>query len=94
MTPEERELLTRSIKLSEENNKMLRGLRRRARISSFLRTIYWLIIIGTVVASYYAIKPYVAPMLKVFNSTKTNVDMVKDTLTKISSSTLMLGGQQ
>ena len=47
MTPEERELLTQSIKLAEENNKMLRGIRRSARVASFLRVIYWLIIIGT-----------------------------------------------
>jgi small-conductance mechanosensitive channel len=57
MTPEERELLTRSIKISEENNRMLRGMRRSALISNFLRIVYWIIILATAFGTYYFIQP-------------------------------------
>ena len=85
MTPEERELLTQSIKLAEENNKMLRGLRLRARISSFLRIIYWLIILGITFGAYYFIEPYVNSMIKSYNDIKSNVENVKNVTTNIPS---------
>lgn len=85
MTPEERELLTQSIKLAEENNKMLRGLRRRARISSFLRIVYWMIILGITFGAYYFIEPYVNSMVKSYNDIKSNVENVKNVTTNIPS---------
>ena len=80
MTPEERELLTQSIKLAEENNKILRGIRRGARWSSFFRIIYWLLIIGSVIVSYYYLKPY--------------FDTIKEISSKITTLPNWLGGKQ
>lgn len=60
MTPEEKSLLQRALKLSEENNSILRSMRRSNRVSMFLRIIYWLIIIGLSVGAYYFIQPYVS----------------------------------
>jgi hypothetical protein len=85
MTPEERELLTRSIKLSEENNRMLRGMRRSARFSSILRAIYWLIILGSVYATYYFASPYINAAVKGYNEMQKSIESVKTVTSKIPS---------
>lgn len=91
MTPEERELLTQSIKLAEENNKMLKGIRRSARVASFLRVIYWLIILGTAFGSYYFIQPKVQPyidaIVRNYNGMKSTVDSVKSVTDKLLMAT-------
>jgi hypothetical protein len=59
MTPEERSLLERTHALAEENNKMLRSIKRSGRIAVILRALYWLIIIGISVGAFYFIQPYI-----------------------------------
>jgi hypothetical protein len=85
MTPEERELLTRSIKLSEENNRMLRGIRRNARISSFLRVVYWIIILGTAFGTYYYIQPYISAIMKGYTDMQKGVQNVTNITTNLPS---------
>ncbi len=63
MTPEEKSLLERTYKLSEENNKILISMRRSARVASILRYAYWVVIIVLSFGAYYAIQPYVNVML-------------------------------
>ncbi len=82
MTPEERDLLTHSIKLAEENNKLLRGIRRSTRMAAILRVVYWLIIIGIAFGSYYFIEPYVNVAIKSYNDMKNNI---QDVTTKLPS---------
>ena len=83
MTPEERELLTESIKLAEENNKMLRGIRRNARIGNFIRIVYWLIILGTAFGVYYYTQPYINAIIKSYNGMQENIESVKNITTKL-----------
>ena len=59
MSPEERELLKRSVSLAEDNNKMLLSMRRSQRWASITRALYWVFIIGSAVGAYYFIQPYV-----------------------------------
>ena len=76
MTPEERQLLNHSIKLAEENNKMLRSIRRSARVAAVLRVVYWLIIIGISFGAYYFAEPYINAAIKSYNDMKSNVQNV------------------
>lgn len=76
MSPEEKELLNKSVELGEENNKILRSLRRSARISRVISLIYWVFIIGSAVSAYYFIQPYVDEMIKVYGGAKSNLDEV------------------
>lgn len=85
MTPEERELLTKSIKLAEENNKMLRGMRRSARFASFLRIVYWLIILGAAFGTYYFVQPYLDAVIKSYTQMQKNVEAVTNVATKFPS---------
>ncbi|MEK7150466.1 MAG: hypothetical protein AAB736_02555 [Patescibacteria group bacterium] len=62
MNPEEKELLERTLKISEENNKILKSIRRAGRFSFFFKMFYWLLIIGIGLGSYYFIEPYLKQM--------------------------------
>lgn len=94
MTPEERELLTHSIKLAEENNKILRGIRRSNRFSALLRIIYWTIIIVSAYSAYYFLQPYIDAGVKSYNSLKENVDSVKSATSKLPALPTWLGGKE
>jgi hypothetical protein len=94
MTPEEREILNRSIELAEENNKILKGIRRSARFSSFVRIIYWAIIIGTAFGTYYFIQPYIDPLIKGYNGIKDSLNSVKNTTTNFPSLPNIFGGKK
>jgi hypothetical protein len=61
-TNELKELVRQAIAIGEENNVLLKKMRRSSRWSSFFRVIYWLIIIGLSVGAFYFIQPYVATM--------------------------------
>ena len=74
MSPEERELLNKSVSLAEDNHKMLRSMRRSMHISSIVSILYWLIIIGSAVGAYYFIQPYTDQIVKVYNEAKSNLD--------------------
>ncbi|MGC9605742.1 MAG: hypothetical protein ABSF56_03260 [Minisyncoccia bacterium] len=58
MTPEERSMLERACQLSEENNKILRGIRRSNRFTSILHVLYWIVIIVVSFGAYYYVQPY------------------------------------
>jgi hypothetical protein len=59
MTPEEKHLLERSLRLAEDNNEMLRRLTRYARAGRIWKALYWIVIIGASFGAYYFVQPYV-----------------------------------
>ncbi len=59
MTPEEKSLLERTYKISEENNKILHTIRRYHRISFLTKIAYWVIIIIISMGAYFLIQPFV-----------------------------------
>ncbi|MEN9912909.1 MAG: hypothetical protein RLY66_317 [Candidatus Parcubacteria bacterium] len=63
MTPEERSLLERTHKLTEENNEILRSIRRATRFSLAFRIVYWVVIIVISFGAFYFIQPYMETML-------------------------------
>ncbi len=78
MTPEEREILRRVAMLTEENNALLKKTLRRGRIGTAFRFLYWLVIIGISVASYYYIQPYVEKMIPVLNTAMNEINAAKN----------------
>jgi len=76
MSPEERELLNKSASLAEDNNKMLHSIRRSMRLASFVRIIYWVLIIGSAVGAYYFIQPYIDQLIGVYGGTKSNLNNI------------------
>jgi len=59
MTPEERSMLINTAALVEENNKLLKSMRRSARWQSTFQIIYWVLIIGLTFGAFYFIQPYI-----------------------------------
>ena len=78
MTPEDRILLERTLKLAEENNEMLHSLRRAQRLSTTMRGIYWAVILALSFGAYYFIQPYVENMLSLYSQVQENVNAVQD----------------
>jgi hypothetical protein len=72
MSPEEKELLQRAVALSEENNEMLRSMRRSMRISRWMSIAYWVFIIGSAVGAFYLIQPYIDGITGVYGGAKSN----------------------
>ena len=93
MTPEEKELLEETARLVKENHKILKGIRRSARIDSFLRIIYWLIILGSAFGTYYFLQPYVNVIVKSYNGMQQNLQSVKDATAKLPALPTWMGGK-
>lgn len=66
------------LSLTRENNKILRGMRRSQRVSSFFQFIYWLVIIGSVFGAYYYIQPMIEPFMQIIDKTMSDIQGVKD----------------
>jgi len=58
MNPEERALLDKSVKLSQENNKMLKQIQRAARRAAVWGFIKLLVILVPLVLGYIYLQPY------------------------------------
>ena len=41
------------LELTKENNKILHGMRRTQRLSSFFTLVYWAVILGSIFGTYY-----------------------------------------
>jgi hypothetical protein len=70
MSPEDRELLKRSVALSEENNDILRSIQRSMRLARFMSILYWVVIIGSAVGAYYFIQPYLEQLMGIYGGAK------------------------
>ena len=67
MDPESKQLLEKTFELEKDNNTMLHKIRRGQQWSSFMRIVYWLIIIGVSVGAFYFMQPYVNKLMSLYN---------------------------
>jgi hypothetical protein len=65
--PEDKKLLEDNLRLSEENNKLLRSLHRSMRVRRVLSIVYWVFIIGSAIGAYYFIEPYVGQVKGIYD---------------------------
>jgi len=77
MDPESKQLLQDTYNLADQNNKMLRSIRRAQKVSSFLRFMYWIIIIGIGVGSFYFLQPYVNQIQKFIQDSGNSINQIK-----------------
>ncbi len=84
MTPEEKSLLERTYALAQENNDMLRKIRRGSKWTNTIHILYWVVILLLSFGAYYFIQPYVQSVYNLtggvdFSSgAKQLQDLVKD----------------
>ncbi|MBU2597112.1 MAG: hypothetical protein KJ757_06105 [Planctomycetes bacterium] len=62
-----KEQLAEAQKLARENNKILRHMQRSARAGMFLRILYWVLIIGSMLGLYYYLQPFLDDIVEIFN---------------------------
>lgn len=65
-------MLRRALELSEENNEMLKGIRRGMRIGMIFKTLYWVFVISIAVGAYYLIQPYVDGVNEMYSNLRNN----------------------
>ena len=95
MTPEERSLLERTYKIVQENNSILRSLRRSNRYSLVFKVVYWGVIIVVSLGAYFAIQPYFQSVVNAYSAIQgdattshTILDSLKGYFAPISTSTI------
>ena len=83
MNPEEKRLLQETVELSRENNKILHGMRRSARWSTFFRLTYWAFILGGLAVSYHYFQPYLNLMTQTYNKVQGQYGTLENALNKL-----------
>ncbi len=83
MDPESKKLLEATFALAEDNNKMLHKIRSTQNWASFMRILYWVIIIGIAFGSFYYLQPYVDQVQSIFKETGTTFNQLKNITQKI-----------
>ncbi len=78
MSPEEKEMLKKTLGLAQENNKILHSLRRSMFWSRVVRIAYWVIILGFAVGVYYYIEPYLDGAINAYGNVKGDLQGFKD----------------
>ena len=78
MDPQLREIKA----LVTENNKILRRMQTAARWARFFNILYWVVIIGIALGSFYYIQPYFKKILDFYNAINKTLSGLPD-LTKI-----------
>lgn len=68
MTPEEKSVLLRTHELAEENNKILRKMRRASRLGMLMHALYWVLIIVVGFGAFYFVQPFVESLLGAFDA--------------------------
>ncbi len=70
MNPDERGMLERALKLSEDNNKILRKMHRAARWTAVWGIIKLIIFVIPLVIGYLYLQPYLGPLGDLFQRTQ------------------------
>lgn len=66
-------MLERTYKLAEENNSILRGIRRSNRFGTFVHILYWVLIIGASVGAFYYIQPYIESVMSMYTQAEQTI---------------------
>ena len=77
MNPDEKQMLQESLELSRQNNAMLHSMRRIQKWASFMRIVYWILIIAVSYGAYKYTEPYLNKAMQIFQSTQTDLNSLK-----------------
>lgn len=76
MDQELRNLLEKTLQVSEENNELLRKLYRSQKWSQFMSVMYWVLIIGVTFGVYYYLQPYIETVLGTYTNLISGIDTI------------------
>ncbi len=84
MDIETKQLLTETIELEKENNKMLHGIVRSQKIANIYRIVYWGIIILSTFGAYYFIQPFLDNIFNVYTGGTSGSSNMSDIFSNLS----------
>lgn len=93
MNPEEKEMLVRTARIAEDNNRMLRNLRSASRWGSFFGLIKWIFIIGPLIFAYFYLQPYLDALMGTYGKVQGQVDTLQKVSSQIPDLSKLLNGQ-
>jgi uncharacterized membrane protein len=73
MEPEEREMLKKTLELTQENNKMLHSIKSSMFWGKVMRIVYWVIIVGAGIGIYYYVEPYIDSAVNAYGDIKVDL---------------------
>jgi len=76
MSPEERKILEETYRLTKENRKDLKKIRRHMTLGTIFRTIYWVLIIGVGIGFFYFLQPYLDNLIGTYSGLTDRIDTV------------------
>jgi hypothetical protein len=79
------EIAKRTLALTEENNKILRGMQSAARWSQFFTVIWWIIIIAASYWGYLYLQPYIQKAQAVYDQIGQSGQQAQDYSQQISN---------
>lgn len=85
MNPEEKELLRRTLAVSEENQKVLRKLERHIRWQSYWGFAKILIIVVPLIIGYLFLQPYLGSMFNTYSEVQGLINNPEDTRSQSKS---------
>jgi len=68
MDTDERQLIKTTLEIAKENNQLLKKLLRKERWAQAMRILYWLIILGSILATYYYLQPYIESAVGIYGN--------------------------
>ena len=74
MDPESKAKLEEVLSLTQENNKILRQMKRSLVWGRILHVFYWIFIIGSALGAYYFLQPYINRVEGVLGSTQNSIN--------------------
>ena len=85
MDPDDKALLKETLKLAQENNRLLRKINRNMQWARVMKTLYWLVIIGAMLGAYYLLQPVIESARGTYQNLQTGFGKVQGTLESLPS---------
>ena len=70
MEQEDKEMLRKTLELSQKNYNMISSIKRSIFWTKVFSVIYWIFIVVVAVGAYYYLQPYIDKLLSVYSSFK------------------------
>ena len=77
MDPYTRKLLEDLLSTTQENNKLLRKMHRASVWSHIFRVLYWIVIVGAMLGSYYYLQPYIDGLVTAYQTLISGVEDIQ-----------------
>jgi hypothetical protein len=68
----DKEFFDRLMSLTEENNRMLKRIRRATFWNGIIRAVYWIVLLGISIGAYYYVQPYLEQLIATYKAVQTS----------------------